>query len=88
MKVNIANHEYTIQWEGLYYFALSDYPNISDWELRKLVCVFQYEKSNGRESPIICSDDSIMSAVNNALAHPETVLQAQKPAKITEMHCL
>jgi len=84
MKVNIANHEYTIQWDGVYYFALSDYPNISDWELRKLVYFMQYEKLNGRNIQIICDDDSIMSAVNNALAHPETVLQAQKPAKITE----
>lgn len=84
MKVNIANHEYTIQWDGVYYFALSNYPNISDWELRKLVFFTQYEKINCRETQIICDNDSIMIAINKALAHPETVLKAQRPVKITE----
>ena len=33
--VNIANHGGSIVWEGIYYFALADYPNISDVKWRK-----------------------------------------------------
>lgn len=60
MKVIIANHEYTIIWDGVYYFALSDYPHISNWELRKLACFMQYEKANGRETEIVCDDNKII----------------------------
>ena len=34
MQVNIANHECTICWDGVYYFALSDYPRITPWEMK------------------------------------------------------
>ena len=84
MKVEIANHEYTIIWNGVYYFALSEYPLISDWELRKLVCFIQYEKSHGRDTEIVCNDKSIMAKASDAIAHPEKVIMAQKPFKITE----
>jgi hypothetical protein len=46
---------------SIYYFALSDYPHISDWELRKLIFFTQYEKDHGRETDIVCGDDNIMT---------------------------
>ena len=84
MRVNIANHEITIMWDGVYYFALSDYPNISQWELKKLLAFMDYEKRHGRHTDIICENTAIMTAVNNAVARPETVADASLPEKITE----
>ncbi|MCL2517517.1 MAG: hypothetical protein FWF15_03030 [Oscillospiraceae bacterium] len=57
MKVIIANHECTICWGGVYYFALSDYPNISPWELKKLLAFIDYEKRHGRETEVIFEED-------------------------------
>ena len=67
MKVEISDHEYTIIWDGIYYFALSDYPNISDWELKKIISFIGYEKANDRETEISCKDEGIMRKVNYAI---------------------
>jgi len=84
MQVNIANHDGMIMWDGIYYFALSDYPNISLWELKKLLAFMAYEKRYGRQTEIICENSDILAAVNNAIANPETVRDAMLPVKITE----
>ena len=82
MTVNIANHGGSIVWEGVYYFALSDYPNISDWELRNIILFFEYEKKNNRKTTIICDDNGILQTVNHALANPSLFLTTPKPALI------
>ena len=87
MIVNIANHGSSIVWEGVYYFALSDYPNISDWELRNLVLFFEYERKNNRKTEIICEDDNILQYANNALANPSSVLLTPKPSIISVPTC-
>ena len=84
MKINIAKHDCTIIWDGIYYFALSDYPRISPWELKKLLSFIDYEKRHSRQTEIICDDTDILKAVNNAITRPETVENAMLPAKITE----
>ena len=84
MKVEITNSEITIQWNGVYYFALSDYPNISSWELRKIITFIDYEKKHGRETGITCEALNILTAVNAAIANPKTVEKATPPTRITE----
>lgn len=84
MIVNIANHDCTIVWDNVYYFALSDYPNISDWELRKLIMFLYNEKSHGRETEITCDSEKITKAIDYALANPQRFLLTPKPKKITE----
>jgi len=84
LKVNIAKHDYTIQWDGVYYFALSDYPRITPWELKKLLVFMDYEKRHGRHAEIKCEEETILAAIHNAIEHPETVIDALLPEKITE----
>ena len=36
MKINIGNHEFTELWDGVLYKALSDYPNVSDNEMKDI----------------------------------------------------
>ena len=84
MIVNIADHGSTIIWDNVYYFGLSDYPNISDWELKKLILFIDYERSHNRKAEIICENKEIIQSVNHALANPILFLSAQKPNIITE----
>jgi len=84
MLINIANHDFMIIWDGVYYFALSDYPNVSDWELRKLVTFFDYEKRHGRETEIYCENDEIKKTVETALSDPAPYMAVQRPRLITE----
>ena len=81
MQVNIANHGGMIIWGGVYYFALSDYPNMTPWELKKLLVFMNYEKQHGRQTEIVCENTEILTAINNAVTCPETVekLQSEKP---------
>ena len=83
--VNIAgNHEYPGIWDSVYYFQLSDYPNITDWEIKKLIQFINYEKINNRETEFVCEDNNIIQVINQALATPELYLSIKKPSIITE----
>ena len=84
MQINIANHDCTIIWDGVYYFALSDYPNISQWELKKLLAFIEYEKQHNRETEIICEDNQISAAISHAITHLEAFINASRPDKLTE----
>ena len=37
MKIIIANHEFTELWDGVFYKALSDYPRVSDNEMKDII---------------------------------------------------
>ena len=87
MTVNIANHGGSIVWEGVYYFALSDYPNISDWELRNLILFLDYEKMHDRKTEITCEDKNILQAVSHAINNPSQYITASKPHLITVPVC-
>jgi hypothetical protein len=84
LTINIADHEFTIIWDNIYYFALSNFPNISDWELKKLLLFMKYEKDNNRETDIICKNNKITEKVNFAINNPDQYLQVIVPKKITE----
>ena len=36
----------SLQWDGIYYLALIDYPNIQEWELEKIAKFIAYEKTS------------------------------------------
>jgi hypothetical protein len=68
----------------VYYFALSDYPNISDWELKKLIIFIDYEKKHKRKTNILCDDKNIMDKINYALNNQNLFLSVMPPKIITE----
>ena len=87
MIVNIANHGGSIVWEGIYYFTLADYPNISDWELRNLLLFLAYEKKYHRKTEIICEDKNILQAVDYAINNPSSFLRTPVPNLIPAPAC-
>ena len=52
MKISIANHEFTELWDGVLYKALSDYPHVSDNEMKDIIDFVNYDKANGRQCEI------------------------------------
>ena len=87
MIIKITDHGGSLVWEGVYYFALSDYPNISDWELRNLVLFSEYEKMNRRKTEIVCNDKKILKIVNQAIANPSPFLSITPPKLIRVPAC-
>ena len=87
MILNISNQGSGIIERGVFSFCLSDYPNISSFELKNLVAFIKYEKSHDRQTEIVCEDKNIIAAVNNAIAHPETVENVLLPVKIESSTC-
>lgn len=54
MKLIIKNGEYSIQWGGIYYFTLQNYPNIQKFELDRIAKFVEYEKYYNRYTEIEC----------------------------------
>ena len=81
MVLNISNHESTVIERGVYYFGLSNYPNITAIELSKIKAFLNYEKSYGRKTEIICEDEIILSVVSDAAARLDTMRDILLPAE-------
>lgn len=84
MILNIAKHDFSIIWEGVYYKALSDYPDISDWEIKSIIEFIDYENEHGREVTFEIEDRSLLDRISIEAINREKYLVAKKPAKITE----
>jgi hypothetical protein len=84
MKIDIRKHEYSIIWDGIYYHALSNYPNISQWELNGIIKFVEYEKCHDRKVEIVSDNHGIMEKVNYALANRDKFINIPRPEKITE----
>lgn len=66
MILNISSQNLTVIRKGIYYFELSDYPRIKDYEWNNIIAFISYEKAHGRQTEIICEDNNVLSAVNRA----------------------
>ena len=84
MKVNIGNFEFTEVWDGVLYKKLSDYPHISNWELKTIIDFINYEKLYNRNCTIECDNADILNKINSALENPKAFDNLKPPAKITE----
>lgn len=84
MLIKIGGFEFTAVWDGVLYKNLSDYPNISDWELRTIIEFVEYEKRHGRQCTLECEDDGLRTAIEQALQNPEAYRNIPRPALLTE----
>lgn len=65
MILKIYNGEYSLQWDGIYYLALIDYPNIQEWELEKIAKFIAYEKLHKRQTSIECADSCLKKEISD-----------------------
>ena len=56
MIVKVCNSDYSLQWDGIYQFALKNYPQIQEWELEKLAKFIAYEQDHRRQTIMECED--------------------------------
>lgn len=84
MKIDIRKHEYSIIWDGIYYHALSNYPDISEWELNGIVNFVEYEKYHGRTVEFVSDNQEIIEKINYTLKNKNKFINIVRPEKITE----
>lgn len=87
MQVNIANHKATVIENGVYYFAPSNYPHITPLEIKNLLAFYEYEKLYGRQTKFVCEEQSVITVINHAIAHPDTAKDIPLPEKIVCNGC-
>lgn len=84
MKLNIGNHEFTELWDGVLYKALSDYPNVSDNEMKDMIDFVNYEKNHGRKYEIEADRDDILQYVQKEMLNLDKYKNVRRPEIIRE----
>ena len=83
MHIKIGEFEFTECWDGVLYKKLSNYPDISEWEIQTVYDFMKYEEDNGRESDIE-ADSAILKAIEDYRPTYEAGARVATPEKITE----
>ena len=84
MKINIGNHAFTELWDGVLYKALSDYPIVSDNEMKDMIDFANYEKNHGRQCEIEADRKDILRYVQKEMLNPEKYNDVRRPEIIRE----
>ena len=69
MLIKIGDFDCTEVCDGLFYKKLSNYPQVSDWEIRTIIEFIEYEKSHGRKCDIECDDESTLQSIIYGIKH-------------------
>lgn len=84
MLIKVGNFDITEVWDGVFYKKLSNYPELSNWEMRNIIEFIEYEKNNGRECEIECDNKELLNKIKKGLNSKELYLNAPRPNLITE----
>jgi hypothetical protein len=84
MIINIGNHEFTELWDGVLYKALSNYPTVSDNEMKDIIDFVDYEKANGRNCEITADRQDILDYVRKEMRNPDKYKNVRRPEIIKE----
>ena len=84
MLIEIGNFECTEVWDGVFYKKLSNYPQITDWEIRTIIEFIEYESKYGRECKIKCEDKNLLEVINKKIKEREIYINTPRPKLLTE----
>lgn len=84
MIIKVGNFECTEVWDGVFYKKLSNYPQVSDWEIRTIIEFIEYENKYGRECKIECEDKDLLGQINENIKEKENYLNITRPRLLTE----
>lgn len=84
MIINVGKHEFTELWDGVLYKGLSDYPNVSDNEMKDIIDFAAYEKLNGRKIEIVTDNPEIKSYILREMPKTDKYRCIKRPAIIRE----
>ncbi len=71
MKVHIGKHDFSEFWDGVYYKALSEYPRVSDNEMRDILDFISYQRLYKRSVEIEADRPEILEYVLREIQDPE-----------------
>ena len=84
MLIKIRDADCTEVWDGIFYKKLSDYPAISDWEVRTIIEFVDYERKYGRLCEIECENSGLLNEINEKIAQRDRYLKTPRPELLTE----
>lgn len=84
MKIDIGKHEFSEVWDGVFYKALSDYPVVSNNEMKDIIDFVNYEKANGRDCEITADLQDILDYVREEIRNPDKYRDVRRPEVIRE----
>ena len=84
MLIKLGDFEFTSVWDGIFYKKLSNYPMVTNWEIRTIIEFIEYEELHGRKCEIECDDKNTLHIILDAIEHKETYLSTPRPELITE----
>lgn len=82
MRIKIGNFDCTECWGGVLYKKLSDYPNMTEWELQTIMDFIDYEAGYGRTCEIE-AEEAILSQIKE-YKETNNKKRITVPTKITE----
>ena len=83
MLIKIGKFDFTECWDGVLYKNLSDYPNITEWEIQTILDFIKYEAKYGRSCEIE-ANNSILEAIEKNKNIYYSGKRIAIPAKLTE----
>lgn len=84
MLIKIGDFECTEVWDGVFYKKLSNYPQVSDWEIRTIIEFIEYENKYGRACTIECEDNELLNLIHEKIANRDVYLKTVRPKLLTE----
>lgn len=84
MLIKVGDFEFTEVWDGVLYKKLSNYPQITNWEIRNLIDFMEYEKVNGRDCEIQCDNEELLKIIKKKIMEKDKYVNVSRPALITE----
>ena len=69
MIIKIIDKDFTVIWDGIFYKKLSNYPEISDWELRTIIEFIEYENKYNRTCQIECEDKNLLDKIKKEILY-------------------
>lgn len=83
MIIRAGKFEFTECWDGVLYKNLSEYPDITDWEIQNILDFIGYEAEYGRSCKIE-ADEKILNKIEKYKSIYTQDKRAAVPAKLTE----
>ena len=84
MNIKIIKDGFSAVRDGVFYKKLSDYPQVTSWEIRTIIEFCDYESSYGRMVDIECEDRALLDYVKGEITKREKYLSAERPRLLTE----
>ena len=84
MIIKVGDFEFTEAWDGILYKKLSNYPDISDWEIRNLIEFEDYENKYDRECVVECEDKALLNKIREEMKNKSKYSSIARPSLITE----